>query len=60
MRQLGEQWVEEEKKKEPNNTVYGYNSKCPVCGGELDTGFRCTKCGKQFFLKQEDSITCVR
>lgn len=30
---------------------------CPYCGGQIDTGFRCIKCGKQ--VHQRRSINAI-
>jgi tRNA(Ile2) C34 agmatinyltransferase TiaS len=31
--------------------IYAFmiNGKCPKCGGELDTGFNCTKCEAKIY-----------
>ena len=30
---------------------------CEACGGELDTGFRCMKCGRQHHPMRSSSVT---
>lgn len=40
------------------NKFVGYGDKCPMCGGELDTGFNCMVCGRHFDVKQKGSVTC--
>lgn len=29
---------------------------CPVCGGQINTGFQCIKCGRQFSPPTNNSV----
>ena len=40
-----------------NHTVSYEQRYCEVCGGELDTTFRCMKCGRQYHPIRACSVT---
>lgn len=43
--------------KSPYSIPYGQHY-CPICYGQIDTGFRCIKCGRQFSPpKNNSSVT---
>ena len=45
---------------EPSETIYtdgsGFQLLCD-CGSELDTCYRCPRCGKQYRIKQRGGVT---